>query len=156
MDRKQISRAKRNSYLFAHMDADTANFFIELWDSKGIGEVCEDIDTSLRKFDDKPIFTNNARNKLTEYGNKVALDKLLSIPEVERTCKFAKFDMEELQKNLSHGFATEWQKEMFLSRRNFWFSHLKERMRDLRISKETLESFGLSWKAVKSFAYQTI
>lgn len=156
MDRKQVSRAKRNAYLYAHMDADTANFFINLWDSEGIGEVCEDIDTSLSKFDSKPIFTNNARNKLTKHGNDVALNVLLNIPEVERVCRFAKYDMEELQKNLAHGFATEWQKEMFLSKRNFWFNHLKERMRDLRISKETLESFGLSWKAAKSFAYQTI
>lgn len=102
------------------------------------------------------VFANDARNKLTEYGNKVALETLLSIPEVDRACKFAKFDLEELQRKLSRGFVDETQKEMFLLERDHWFMRLKEKMKDFRISKEVLESFGLSWKECKSFAYQTI
>lgn len=102
------------------------------------------------------IFANDARNKLTDYGQKVALETLLAIPLVERVCKFAKFDLEELQRKLSHGFENETQKENFINERDYWFMHLKEKMKDLRISKETLESFGLSWKECKTFAYQTI
>lgn len=102
------------------------------------------------------VFTNDARNRLTEYGNKVVVNYFLAIPAEERTCKLCRYDMEELQRKLSQGFANEQQKENFLSEREHWFMHLKERMKDLRMSKETLESFGLSWKTLKSFAYQTI
>ena len=102
------------------------------------------------------IFTNNARNKLTEYGQKVALDYLLQIPLIERTCKFAKYDLEELQKQLLAGFSSEEQKEMFVTVRDQWFQHLKDRMKELSINKETLESYGLNWKQAKAFAYQTL
>ena len=104
----------------------------------------------------QPIFANDAHNKLTEYGNKVALDTLLSIPMVERVCKFARFDFEDLKDELSRGFKDESQKLSFLERRDNWFMRLKEKMKDLRISKETLLSFGFDFKAAKSFAYQTI
>ena len=104
----------------------------------------------------QPIFANDARNKLTEYGNKVALDTLLSIPMVERAAKFARFDFEDLKDELSRGFKDESQKLSFLERRDNWFMRLKEKMKDLRISKETLLSFGFDFKAAKSFAYQTI
>lgn len=102
------------------------------------------------------IFTNDACNKLTEYGQRVALETILSVPDVERACKIAKFGFEELSERVSKGFADSLQKEMFESMRELWFAHLKERMRDLRISKEVLESFGLNWNACKSFAYQRI
>ena len=112
---------------------------------------------SLSTAKERPaIFVNDARNKLTEYGNEVALKTLLAIPLVERVCKFAKFDLEELQRRLSHGFEDEAQKHSFISERDYWFMRLKEKMKDLRISKETLESFGLNWKECKAFAYQTI
>ena len=104
----------------------------------------------------KEIFANDARNKLTEYGNKVALETLLSIPMVERVCKFARFDFEDLKDELSRGFKDEAQKLSFLEKREHWFLRLKEKMKDFRISKETLLSFGLDFKAAKSFAYQTI
>jgi hypothetical protein len=102
------------------------------------------------------VFANNARNKLTDYGNKVALETLLAIPLIERVCKFARFDFEELQRKLSRGFADAEQKVNFLFEREHWFMHLKGKMRDLRISKETLQSFGLDFKAAKSFYYQAI
>lgn len=104
----------------------------------------------------QPIFANDARNKLTEYGNKVALETLLHIPMVERVCKFAKFDLEELQRKLSRGFEDETQKENFIWERGHWFMRLKEKMKENRISKETLQSFGLDWKECKTFAYQTL
>ena len=104
----------------------------------------------------QPIFANDARNKLTDFGQKVALETLLSIPMVERVCKFARFDFEDLKDELSRGFKDESQKLSFLERREHWFFRLKEKMKDLRISKETLLSFGLDFKAAKSFAYQTI
>ena len=112
---------------------------------------------SLSTTKERPaIFANDARNKLTEYGNKVALEHFLAIPLVERVCKFAKFDLEELQRKLSRGFEDETQKENFIWERDHWFMRLKEKMKDLRISKEVLESFGLDWKECKRFAYQTI
>ena len=112
---------------------------------------------SLSTTKERPtIFANAARNKLTEYGNKVALEHFLTIPLVERICKFAKFDLEELQRKLSRGFEDETQKENFIWERDHWFMRLKEKMKDLRISKEALESFGLNWKECKTFAYQTI
>ena len=104
----------------------------------------------------EPIFANDARNKLTDFGQKVALETLLSIPAVERAAKFARFDFEDLKDELSHGFKDEAQKLSFLERRDNWFMRLKEKMKDLRISKETLLSFGFDFKAAKSFAYQTI
>ncbi len=111
---------------------------------------------STRKETRPAIFANDARNKLTEYGNKVALEYLLSIPVVDRVCKFAKYDLNELQGKLYKGFEDAEQKENFLCERDHWFMRLKEKMKDLRISKETLQSFGIDWKACKSFAYQTI
>ena len=105
---------------------------------------------------ERPIFANAARNRLTEYGQRVALDTLLSIPAVERCIKFARFDFEDLRKKLSDGFASEEQRQDFIFSRDTWFRNLKERMKDLRISKEVLESFGLNWKECKSFAYQTL
>lgn len=104
----------------------------------------------------QPIFANDARNKLTEHGQKVALETLLAIPCVERVIKFARFDFEDLKDELSRGFKDESQKLSFLERRDNWFLRLKEKMKDLRISKETLLSFGFDFKAAKSFAYQTI
>ena len=102
------------------------------------------------------IFANAARNKLTEYGNKVALDYFLAIPLVERVCKKAKYDLDELQRKLSRGFADAEQKENFIWERDYWFMRLKEKMKENRISKETLESFGLNWKECKTFAYKTL
>ena len=102
------------------------------------------------------IFANAARNKLTEYGNKVVLDYFLCIPLVERICKFAKYDLDEMQKKLSHGFADAEQKENFIWEREHWFMRLKEKMKEHRISKEVLKSFGLDWKQCKTFAYQTL
>lgn len=102
------------------------------------------------------IFANDARNKLTDHGQRVALETLLSIPMVERCCKFARFDFEDMKERLSKGFATIEQKEMFLMERDHWFLRLKEKMKDFRISKETLQGFGLNWNECKSFAYQTI
>lgn len=112
---------------------------------------------SLESKEETPqIFANAARNKLTEYGNKVVLDYFLGIPLVERICKLAKYDLDEMQKKLSHGFADAEQKENFIWERDHWFMRLKEKMKENRISKETLESFGLNWKECKTFAYQTL
>lgn len=102
------------------------------------------------------VFTNDARNKLTEFGQRVALDTLRALPMVERVCKFARFDYEEMQEEISNGFKSEAQKVYFLDRREHWFLRLKEKMKELRISKETLESYGLSLKTATAFAYQSL
>lgn len=104
----------------------------------------------------EPIFANDARNKLTEYGQRVALDTLLAIPMVERVIKFSRFDLEELQERLSNGFADESQKLSFIEDRDHWFLRLKEKMKDLRLSKEVLAANGLDFKVCKQFAYQTL
>ena len=160
MDRKlqaEIARAKREQYLFAHTDSETANYFIDSWNSDvSERKVCENVDTSFDKVRCKNIFTNQSGNKLTEYGNIVALNFLLNIPAVERTCKFAKYDYEELFAELSKGFVSEEQKQNFIEKRSYWFNHLRDRMRELRISKETFKTFGVNYKTLKSFAYQTI
>ena len=112
---------------------------------------------SLDEKEETPkVFTNTACNKLTEYGNKVALDYFLCIPIVERVCKFAKYELEEMQRKLSRGFVDAEQKENFIFERDHWFMRLKEKMKEHRISKETLQSFGLDWKVCKTFAYQAI
>lgn len=153
--RREKSRAERFRYLLAHTDVETANYFLKVWE-ENVGIDTEKKAKSFRKENSEKIFANDARNKLTEYGNKVALDTLLSIPQVERVCTFAKFDLEELKARLSKGFVSVEQKQYFISERSRWFSHLKEVMRDYRISKETLESFGLNWKQCKLFAFQTV
>ena len=109
-----------------------------------------------RKNQTEKVFTNDARNKLTAHGQKVALETLLSIPMVERVCKFARFDYEEMQEEISNGFKSEAQKVYFLDRREHWFLRLKEKMKDFRISKEVLASHGLNWNTAKAFAYQTL
>lgn len=104
----------------------------------------------------KEIFANDARNKLTAHGQKVALETLLAIPCVERVIKFARFDLEDLQERLSQGFIDESQKLSFIQDRDNWFLKLKEKMKDFRISKEVLASHGLNWNTAKAFAYQTL
>ena len=104
----------------------------------------------------QPIFANDARNKLTAHGQKVALETLLAIPCVERVIKFARFDLEDLQERLSQGFIDESQKLSFIQDRDNWFLKLKEKMKDFRISKEVLASHGLNWNTAKAFAYQTL
>lgn len=155
MNRTERTRARINDYLLAHTDAATANYFINLWDSAEVGTVCNDVRT-IRRDEHPPIYTNSARNKLTEYGNKVALEYLLQIPQEERMVKHYLYDFEELQQQLSKGFVSSEQKEMFLTMRDFWFKSLKELMKELSIKKETLEKYGLNWKEAKSFAYQTL
>ena len=156
--RLEKSRAERYNYLLAHTYYDAADYFMAAWDSPI--DTSKKFDPEIKTFEKKnskeQIFANDAMNKFTEYGNKVALNYLLSIPEVQRVCEFALYDFEELQSLLAKGFNCEMQKEIFLTKRNIWFSHLKERMFELRISKETMQSFGLNWKEVKTFAYQTI
>lgn len=104
----------------------------------------------------EPIFANAARNKLTEYGQRVALETILSIPMVERVIKFARFDLEDLKDELSHGFNSEQQKLNFIERRDNWFMRLKTKMKDLRLSKEVLAANGLNFNDCKQFAFQVI
>jgi hypothetical protein len=102
------------------------------------------------------VFASGAQNKFTESGNKIAYEKIMQIPAAERAVKIAKFSFEELRKKSLRGFCDEQQKENFLSEREYWFSHLKERMRDLKLSKEFLADFGLDWKECKKFAFSAV
>lgn len=145
-----------SEYILTHCDAATAKSFLERWkDSRrDYGKVIEKIQDD---FTVKPaMYTNAACNKFTEYGNKVALKYFLDMDEVERACKLARLDFIELQEKISRGFSDEEQRKYFLWERDYWFTRLKEKMKDLRISKETLARYNLDWKACKTFAYQTI
>lgn len=154
-ERLRRTRQERYDYLLSRTDVDTASLFLKVWDTnKGVDS--QKRANFLMTEKSERVFANDACNKLTDYGNKVALEYLLSIPQIERLCTFAKFDFEELKAKLSKGFVSAVQKQYFIEERERWFDHLKEIMRDFRISKETLKSFGLDLKDAKSFYYQTI
>ena len=102
------------------------------------------------------VWANDAQNKFTKHGNEIALQKHLSLPADRRAILNARCKWESLQKRFSQGFKTDEQREIFLSERAEWFSYLREKMRDLRISKEVLDANGLNWKNATAFAYQTI
>ena len=114
------------------------------------------MEQSIFKTPAQPIWANAARNKLTEYGNSFVVSYFLQIPPVERTCKLARYRLEDLKKKLSRGFADDEERQAFAMEVELWFAHLKERMKTLRISKEQMESFGLSYKDVKTFVFKTI
>lgn len=99
------------------------------------------------------IFANDAKNKLSEYGNKVALNYLLAIPQVERICKFARFDFEDLQKLQAKVSAGKADKTSFLWQLESWYKKLKSDMKEYRLSKETLSSYGLDFKTATNFYF---
>lgn len=101
----------------------------------------------------KELFANAAKNKLSEYGNKVALNYLLAIPQIERICKFAKFDFEDLQKLQVKVSAGKADKANFLWQLESWYKKLKSDMKEYRLSKETLSSYGLDFKAATNFYF---
>jgi hypothetical protein len=102
------------------------------------------------------IYTDRSRTKLTEYGNKFVLEYFRNMDPVERSCKFARFDMEDMMQQISRGFINEDEKKMFKVLREAWYERLRNNMAKFRISKETLKTFGLDWKEVRSFYFQTI
>lgn len=152
------------------MDERISSALIERWEQEAISQKvsvyeignfmrCKErlyLESFRKEEHQKKVFLNDARNRLSEYGNSLLLDGLLSLSPEERTCKVARVRLEDLRAKLSKGFVSAEQKQNFICERDSWFQHLKDRMKELRISKETLESFGLDWKSCKSFAYQTI
>ena len=109
---------------------------------------------SLHKESEKPaIWANGARNKLTEYGNELALRYLLAIPLIKRICKFARYDFEDLQtlsKKIHSGKAD---KENFLLELDHWYKKLKADMKKYRISKDTMMYYGFDYKAATNFYF---
>lgn len=101
----------------------------------------------------KELFANDAKNKLSEYGNKVALVYLLAIPQIERVCKFARFDFEDLQELCAKVLKGQADKENFLFQLESWYKKLKSDMKEYRLSKETLLSYGLDFKAATNFYF---
>lgn len=152
------------------MDERISSSLIERWEQEAISQKvsvyeignfmrCKErlyLESFRKEEPSKKVFLNDARNRLSEYGNSLLLDELHSLSPEERTCKVARVRLEDLRVKLSKGFVSAEQKQNFICERDSWFQHLKDRMKELRISKETLESFGLDWKSCKSFAYQTI
>ena len=99
------------------------------------------------------IFANAAKNKLSEYGNKIVLNYLLAIPQVERICKFARFDFEDLQELSAKVLKGQADKDNFLWQLESWYNKLKLDMKEYRLSKETLLSYGLDFKAATNFYF---
>ena len=99
------------------------------------------------------IFANGAKNKLSEYGNKVVLAYLLAIPQTERLCKFARFDFEELKELSAKVLKGQADKDNFLWQLESWYNKLKSDMKEYRLSKETLSSYGLDFKAATNFYF---
>lgn len=80
-------------------------------------------------------------------------NSLMAIPMPGRAVVIARIRYTELEKRQSKGFKTDAQRESFAWERDMWFSHLKETMRDYRLSKEYLAEFGLNWNDCKRMAY---
>ena len=55
-------------------------------------------------------------------------------------CRFVDFQKRKRDENLEHEISC-------------WFSHLKETMKDYRLSKEYLADYGLIWNDCKKLAY---
>ena len=101
----------------------------------------------------KSLYTDDAKNKLSEYGNKVALAYLLRIPKTKRIIKFARFDFEDLQKQYAKVSKGKADKENFIWDLDHWYKKLKSDMKEYRWSKETLSSYGLDFKAATKFYF---
>lgn len=102
------------------------------------------------------IYTNAACNKLTAYGQRVALEYILAIPQIERICKFAKYDFEELQELFSKVQSGKADKENFVWQLEHWYKKLKADMKEYRLSKETMIKYGLDYKAATKFYFAAI
>lgn len=99
------------------------------------------------------IYTNETRNKLTAYGQRVALEYILAIPQIERICKFARYDFEDLQILSKKNHTGKADKENFLWELDHWYEKLKEDMKKYRISKDTMKCYGLDYKAATKFYF---
>lgn len=101
----------------------------------------------------KSLYTDDAKSKLSEYGNRVALAYLLKIPKTERIIKFARFDFEDLQKRYTKVSKGKADKDNFLWDLDRWYKKIKSDMKEYRWSKETLSSYGLDFKAATKFYF---
>lgn len=105
------------------------------------------------EYEGEEIFANSSRNKLTEYGNEKVLKYFLAIPQIERICKFARFDFDELKELHTKVLSGKTDKENFLWQLEHWYNKLKADMKKYRLSKETLQSYGLDYKAATKFYF---
>ena len=99
------------------------------------------------------IYTNEKRNKFSEFGNKKALEFLQQIPTIERVVKFANFDFKDLQKRYQELNTGKIDKENFYQELKYWYKNLKEKMFLFKISKETLLKHGLDYKKATAFYF---
>lgn len=102
---------------------------------------------------DKPRLYVDSSRRLTDYGNTFVLSWLLSMPAEARACKVLKVEFEDLK---GRKIKTEEQRANFLLDRQDWFARLKRKMKNLRMSKETLAANGLDWESCKRFAFQAV
>ena len=115
---------------------------------------CQYIDAQNKTSENNtPIFATPAKNKLTKYGNDLALRKLLSIPIIERKAMFARFDYEDFcnkYQSIKRGKSTNKDFFYFL---DLWYKKLKDDMKEYRISKETFLRYGFNYKEATNFYF---
>lgn len=95
------------------------------------------------------VFTANGQ--LTEHGQKVALNALLAIPFTERKCKYLLWDFEDLQKR-----AKKNPDEDFKWAESYWWDYLCNFMKEHKVSKEQMLSYGFDYKAARKFHFLVI
>lgn len=83
-------------------------------------------------------------------SRKVYSYSFMDIPMPERAIVISRLRFENLRKL---PMDTAAQREYFETERTMWFSHLKETMKNFRLSKEKLAEFGLNWNECKKIAY---
>ena len=80
----------------------------------------------------------------------------LSQPIALRAVKMARWDLEDLKMMLAKGFKTDAQRDLFLEKRERWYSSLRNRMKDFNISKEQLAQYGLDFRECKRFYFLAV
>lgn len=99
------------------------------------------------------MYTNEKRNKFTEFGNKKAFEYLQQIPKIERVVKFANFDFKDLQRQYQELDTGKIDKKSFYQELKYWYKNLKEKMFLYKISKEILLKHGLDYKKATAFYF---
>lgn len=100
----------------------------------------------------KARMENERQRREIPVVSRVMKNSLLDIPMPGRVVVIAKLRYKMLLGKLGN-VRTDSQRENFVYERDLWFAWLKNSMRDYKLSKEYLSSFGLDWNECKKFAY---
>lgn len=101
---------------------------------------------------EKPkVFTNSACNRLTDYGQTVALKTLLAIPRNERAVKFARWEFEELKDLYPKVLEGKADTESFSWRVNYWYKKLRDDMKEQKLSRKFMETLNFDFREATKF-----